>query len=437
MSGAVDRRELALKAMAGLIGAAIGWLPVELASHGHSLTEVLSPGAQIAEFATMAVLAGMIGGMIVAAEGKSLAITPATRRAFIRGFLICLVVAIPANYYSDEIFTWILQAGGWGSGQAGSEVYVVIGRLVGWTLMGLMLGVGVGLASLSLSNVLKGGAGGWVGGFIGGLGFDLIGNFSRSGLLSRLIGFCVIGVAIGFFIGLVQELTKAAWISVEAGRLRGRQFRVEGATTMIGRAEENPVGLFGDGGVQPRHAVIERRADGYTLKNLAVQAGTLVNGSRIETAPLHDGDRIRISDYELAFHERAASQAARLPAGPAAVPVNDGASANRPAAAVAQPPIQAAGTGGGPCLLAVDGTRFNVKAGATTQIGRALDNDIVVNDASVSRHHANIETRNGAYVLRDLGSQNGSWLSGQRVTEAPLDDGDAVKLGDAVFTFHA
>src|SRR5438445_7111057 len=79
MSSAVDRRELALKATAGLIGAAIGWLPVELASHGHSLTEALSPEAQIAEFAAMAVLAGMIGGMIVAAEGKSHAITPATR----------------------------------------------------------------------------------------------------------------------------------------------------------------------------------------------------------------------------------------------------------------------------------------------------------------------------------------------------------------------
>jgi pSer/pThr/pTyr-binding forkhead associated (FHA) protein len=48
-----------------------------------------------------------------------------------------------------------------------------------------------------------------------------------------------------------------------------------------------------------------------------------------------------------------------------------------------------------------------------------------------------IESRNGAFVVRDLGSQNGTWLGDQRIGEAPLEDGDSVKLGDAVFTFHA
>ncbi len=107
----------------------------------------------------------------------------------------------------------------------------------------------------------------------------------------------------------MQELTKVAWLAVEAGRLRGRQFRLEGSTTMIGRAEENAVGLFGDPGVQARHAVIERRAEGYVLKNLAVQAGTLLNGVRAETAPLHEADRITISNYELSFHLRPACTA--------------------------------------------------------------------------------------------------------------------------------
>jgi pSer/pThr/pTyr-binding forkhead associated (FHA) protein len=74
--------------------------------------------------------------------------------------------------------------------------------------------------------------------------------------------------------------------------------------------------------------------------------------------------------------------------------------------------------------------------GTSTRIGRATDNDIVVSDASVSRHHASIEYRNGSFVLRDLGSQNGTWLGGQRVTEAPLGGGDALRLGDASFTFH-
>ena len=52
-------------------------------------------------------------------------------------------------------------------------------------------------------------------------------------------------------IGLVQELTKSAWLNVEAGRLRGRSFNIDRAVATLGRAEENVVGLFGDPGVQP------------------------------------------------------------------------------------------------------------------------------------------------------------------------------------------
>jgi pSer/pThr/pTyr-binding forkhead associated (FHA) protein len=87
-------------------------------------------------------------------------------------------------------------------------------------------------------------------------------------------------------------------------------------------------------------------------------------------------------------------------------------------------------------LLNSGGQQFFLRPGAPTVIGRALDNDIVIGDPSVSRHHATIEFRDGTFVLRDLGSQNGTWLGGQRVTETSLGGGDALRLGDARFTFH-
>lgn len=97
----------------------------------------------------------------------------------------------------------------------------------------------------------------------------------------------------------------------------------------------------------------------------------------------------------------------------------------------------AAANANGPCLLGASGERFPLRIGTATTLGRALDNDIVVNHASVSRHHASIEARNGAFRLRDLGSQNGTYVGVERVTEASITDGDNVKLGDAAFTFHA
>jgi len=449
MNSAVDRRELTFKALAGLASGAVGWIPVELASHGHTITESESSWTLVSGFVSMSVLAGLIGGAILAAEGKTLELTRAVRRRFLIGFVVCGSLAIPENYYSDLAFTAILNAGGWGVGQPGSMLYLILGRLVGWTLMGLMLGVGVGLATLSPKNIVKGAAGGWVGGFVGGVSFDLVGTLSNTGLFSRLIGLSLIGLMIGLFIGLVQELTKSAWLVSEAGRLRGRQFRLEGATAMIGRAEENAVGLFGDTGVQPRHAVIERRATGYALKNLAVQEGTFVNGQRIETADLHDGDRIRIGNYELSFHLRQGAQAGRLarqrPPMRMAEPMRTppaAATAGAAASAGAAQSSKAAGanaaaSASGPCLLGSGGERFPLRIGTATTLGRALDNDIVVNHSSVSRHHASIEARNGAFRLRDLGSQNGTYVGADRVTEAPIADGDMVKLGDAAFTFHA
>ncbi|MBV8772533.1 MAG: FHA domain-containing protein [Deltaproteobacteria bacterium] len=436
----IDRRELFFKAIAGLLGGAVGWIPVEIATHGRSITEPESSMTIVAGIVSVALVAGMVGGMILAAEDNSLQVTPASKRRFWLGFSVCLILALPETYCSDLIFSKILNAGGWGVGRQGSLFYLVAGRLIGWTFMGLMLGVGVGLASLSVPNMLKGALGGLIGGLVGGAGFDLIGSLSQSGLASRLIGFCVIGLAIGFFIGLVHQLTKSAWLAVEAGRLKGRQFRLAGATVMLGRAEESAVGLFGDPGVQPRHAVISHQGDSYTLKNLAVQAGTLVNGNRIEAVQLQDGDRLQIGNYELSFHLRAdkrtaESQSFGAPVGRAYAgdhSVGAGIAGTNSALADSVAPVASPNS----YLLNAGGQQFPLRS-AATRIGRALDNDIVVADASVSRHHASIECRNGGYILRDLGSQNGTWLGDRRVTEAPLGGGDTLRLGDALFTFHA
>jgi pSer/pThr/pTyr-binding forkhead associated (FHA) protein len=435
-SGTIDRRQLTFKALAGLVGGALGWLPVEIADHGRSITEAASTGQRIGEFFTMALMAGLIGGMILAADEQTLEITPQAQRRFLRGFILCFILSIPANYYSNVVFQAILNLGGWDTGHPGSLFSLIMARLVGWTLMGMMLGVGVGLSTLSLRNVLKGATGGWVGGFVGGLLFDLIGSISQSGLLSRFITLSAIGLSIGLFIGLVQELTKAAWLAVEAGRLRGRQYRIEGATATIGRAEENPIGLFGDTGVQPRHAVITKQGANYAIRNLAVQEGTFVNGNRIETVELHDGDRIRISNYEMSFHSRAGAQAASLETTRAPSPTASSyaaASTGGPGAASSKVGSAANGQA---YLAGHNGDRFTLPAGATARIGRALDNDIVLSDASVSRHHAAIEAVNGHYRLRDLGSQNGTFIGGARITEAALGNGDAVKIGDVTFTFH-
>ena len=73
--------------------------------------------------------------------------------------------------------------------------------------------------------------------------------------------------------------------------------------------------------------------------------------------------------------------------------------------------------------------------GATARLGRAEDNDICLQNRGISRHHAEIAATVQGYVLRDLGSQNGTVVNGERVTERTLADGDQIALGDGRLRF--
>lgn len=72
----------------------------------------------------------------------------------------------------------------------------------------------------------------------------------------------------------------------------------------------------------------------------------------------------------------------------------------------------------------------------TLSIGRALDNDLVVEDPAVSRHHAEIRRQYGRFYLTDLESTNGTKVNGKRVSGSFLQDGDRIRVGDIEFGFR-
>lgn len=71
-----------------------------------------------------------------------------------------------------------------------------------------------------------------------------------------------------------------------------------------------------------------------------------------------------------------------------------------------------------------------------TDIGRAVHNDIVLESRDVSRQHARIVGEGGKYLLLDLGSTNGCFVGGRRVTRHVLADGDTLSFGTVRFTFR-
>ncbi len=63
-------------------------------------------------------------------------------------------------------------------------------------------------------------------------------------------------------------------------------------------------------------------------------------------------------------------------------------------------------------------------------LGRNPDSEVVIEDESASRHHAEIECQNGELIIRDLGSTNGTFVNRERISEPrKLKDGDQIRVG--------
>ena len=89
-------------------------------------------------------------------------------------------------------------------------------------------------------------------------------------------------------------------------------------------------------------------------------------------------------------------------------------------------------------LLTIKGPSIGEKFFLTKDnlsIGRSSESDILLDDITVSRHHAEIEKKKNIFTIRDLESLNGTYLNGEIVNESGLENGDRIQIGKYVFLF--
>jgi Inner membrane component of T3SS, cytoplasmic domain len=182
-----------------------------------------------------------------------------------------------------------------------------IGRIVGWAVLGVVVGAGVGWASGSAARKRNGAIGGLAGGALGGLCYQTL-TTTFPQFFGRAIAIIVLGMLIGFFIGLVGELLKRGWLMVVRSQSRnareGREYPITKPVTIIGRAEESDIGLFGDQAVLAHHAIIRREGRDYVVSP-AGGGQVLINRRPVAgRQSLRSGDRVEVGGTLFIFRER-------------------------------------------------------------------------------------------------------------------------------------
>jgi ABC-type multidrug transport system ATPase subunit/pSer/pThr/pTyr-binding forkhead associated (FHA) protein len=226
------------------------------------------------------------------------------------------------------------------------------------------------------------------------------------------------------------------------GREPGMEVEIEAAAAIVSR----------------RHAEIHRRDGQYTLVDLGSFNGTLINEQRITSpTPLYDSDRIQLgmggpvlrfidaahpapSGAQNTGQRSVAISSGSSPQAPIPIPVPPASGPLAEAARAQTMMVKAGGSGslnqpaaaaGGAQPQLLMQVMFNGKP--QLSIGRAPDNDIRLDGLQISNHHARLSNMQGSVFIEDVGSTNGVYVNGARITgRRPIQGRDIVQVGPFV-----
>ena len=229
----------------------------------------------------------------------------------------------------------------------------------------------------------------------------------------------------------------------------GREYNISGEPLVFGRDAACDV-VVGGNEVSRRHAEIRPAPDGHVLVDLSVN-GTFVNGQRIERIhQLARADVIRIGHDEFRFYSDIAplpqSRPRPTPQPVESPPTGAGQRLSDTMHGLPLSELQGVVTprAATPALLAsllirngsLKGQRLPIQA-PVVNIGRADYNDVVIAEPSVSTTHAKLQRREDLWVLADLGSTNGTFVEGERITEeVALTPGATLRFGEVSVLFE-
>jgi Inner membrane component of T3SS, cytoplasmic domain len=183
----------------------------------------------------------------------------------------------------------------------------ILGRALGWSVFGLMIGIAEGVSGRS--QVWKGLLGGLLGGAVGGYLLEASYSLIKNSLVGKAIGLMLLGASVGAFISLIVVLLASAWLEVTSGKLKGTEFildkfmRAKGPAIAIGSSALKSEIVLPDPDIAPQHAMLTGDGSHFTLKDMSL-SGSFINKKRIERAQLTNNSTIRMGNTEMVYHEK-------------------------------------------------------------------------------------------------------------------------------------
>lgn len=194
----------------------------------------------------------------------------------------------------------------------------------------------------------------------------------------------------------------------------GRWHRVHpGRPFVIGRAPESQLQIDHPD-VSRQHLAVVPVGSGWELRDTS-RNGTYVGGRRVASLPV-TGELV----VSLGTGQSAPVVVIRAADGPPAPP----SSPPRPPSAARPSATKVMGQGKLTALHQLETSRL--------RIGRAPDNDVVLDDLLVSRYHAELRRGPAGWQLVDVGRRNGTYVNGRQVTEAAIGPDDVIGIGHAL-----
>jgi len=181
------------------------------------------------------------------------------------------------------------------------------GRALGWGVFGLLIGLAEGV--VGKSQMWKGMLGGLIGGALGGALLEYVHTLLKDPLVGKATGLVLLGASVGAFISLIVVLLSRAWLEVTSGKLKGAEFildkfmRAGGPAIAIGSSALKSEIVFPDPDISPQHAMLTGDGKSFTLKDMSM-SGTFINGKKIERTQLSNGQKIRMGNTEMVYHEK-------------------------------------------------------------------------------------------------------------------------------------